>query len=139
MDPFNTEQTLPVWQRVTATISRDDSVETVPTVLALRAAYRSLSQRTPMFRQLSARKAAQANCINGIRRLSGQKPQQAPSPLPRLAGLPLMQWCYRQELNLLRHCELRSADPVCGVVWTRLAEEQRGICRILLEQMGRMR
>ena len=51
----------------------------------------------------------------------------------------LLRRCYGREMQCLAKYEARSSDPEFGVVFARLAEQERRHCHMVLELLGHLK
>lgn len=148
MDHYDTGKTQEIWQRVyanrTPTQPQYDTDALIVSAFSAQALYRKLArQATPRdaaaFKELAATKQTQAACLNGMRLLSvGQTLATPPLSCEGGSVSTILARCCVTEGRALREYELHTADHDHGAVWGILADEQRKICRTLLELLGRM-
>ena len=137
-----------VWDRVQNTVVPAGDAQTVLNLIAEEmldaAAYQRLSKRLPppqaaIARQLSQQEQAHVSCLKGIYTLiTGQKPLVPPPTVTDDPPDIVLRRCYGREMQSLAEYERRSADPQYGAVFRKIAEQEQGHCRILLELLGRL-
>ena len=149
MKEINPNTAARVWDRV-----RNTAVPTgdAPTILNLiaeemqdAAAYQKLSQQLPaplaaIARQIARQEQSHVACLRGVYTLiTGQKPILPPPAVTDDGPQILLRRCYGREMQCLARYEARTADPEFGQVFSRLADQEREHCHLLLEILGRLK
>ena len=144
LDPNVAER---VWQRVH---NRDTSQDLAAALLGMITAerndgtvYLQLSRKyqgreSAMLRRLFEEEQSHTACLKGIYMLlTGQKPAiQALKPASESIETTLRK-CYGREMRCLAQYEQWSTHREYGPVFSRMAEQEREHCRILLQLLGR--
>ena len=144
LDPNIAER---VWQRVH---NRDTSQDLAAALLGMitaerndGAVYLQLSRKyqgreSAMLRRLFEEEQSHTACLKGIYMLlTGQKPAiQALKPASESIETTLRK-CYGREMRCLAQYEQWSTHREYGPVFSRMAEQEREHCRILLQLLGR--
>ena len=144
LDPNVAER---VWQRVH---NRDTSQDLAAALLGMitaerndGAVYLQLSRKyqgreSAMLRRLFEEEQSHTACLKGIYMLlTGQKPAiQALKPASESIETTLRK-CYGREMRCLAQYEQWSTHREYGPVFSRMAEQEREHCRILLQLLGR--
>ena len=148
MDAYDASKARRVWQRVQAAqlptapqMEADGLIISAQTAkgVYLRLARQGLAGEAAALKKLAEMKQSQIDCLNGMRLLSaGGKHSHPPLPIPKESFLVALRRCHSIEVRTLREYELRTTQRDHGPIWSDLAGEQRNVCRILLELMGRL-
>ena len=94
-------------------------------------------KKASLLRKLYQDEQSHAACLKGIYTLiTGNRPLV--KSLPPLHGTPeqILRQCYGREMRGLARYESRSDDPEYGQVFSRLAQQEREHCRLILELLG---
>ena len=145
IDPAKAEK---VWQRVRQQ-GETPREQGLPALIAQEwtdaATYLQLSRRfqgkeSALLRQMYEQEQAHTACLKGIYTLlTGTHPTVRAVPLPHEDTEALLRRCYGREMQCLAQYEKRAGDPEFGQVFTRLAEQEREHCRLLLELLGSLK
>ena len=148
MDAYDAKKARRVWQRVQSAqlptapqLEADGLIVSAQTAkgIYLKLARQGLTGEAAGLKKLAEMKQSQIDCLNGMRLLSaGGRHSHPPLPIPKESALAALRRCHSIEVRTLREYELRTAERDHGPIWFGLAEEQRNVCRILLELMGRL-
>ena len=107
--------------------------------------YMQLSRRLQgkpgmILRKMAEQEQAHAACLKGIYTLlTGKRPAVAGTPNTQQDPAKLLRLCYGREMRCLARYEQRSDDPEYGPVFSRLAEQEREHCRLVLEILGEIK
>ena len=148
METIDPQKAARVWQRVRGEQPQGQDIAALSAMIAGEwadaAVYLQLSRSfsgkdAAALRRLFEEEQAHTACLKGIFTLiTGTRPTipaQPPAPAPTEATL---RRCYGREMRCLTQYEAKSGDPEYGPVFSRLADQEREHCRILLEIIGRM-
>ena len=148
MEPFDQEKAQRVWQRV-----RQDPPPAAPEaeLLALiagemtdAATYLQLSRRfqgkeSAVLRRMFEQEQAHIACLKGIYTLqTGAPPVLKRTPVVPEETAHALRRCYGTEMRCLAAYEKHAADPQYGPVFSRLAQQEREHCHMLLELIGKL-
>ena len=149
MDTIDPVKAAQVWQRV-----RNDSPQT-PQLEGLgeliiresesAATYLLLSRRfqgrpSALLRRLFEQEQAHAACLKGIYTLlTGKRPGFAGVKPVTDDPKKTLRRCYGRQMQCLASYEQRTGDPEYGHIFTRLAQQEREHCHVLLELLGGMK
>ena len=148
METIDPSQALRVWQRVRGE-SRDTEVALLERFIVHEwedaSIYLQLSRRcsgseAAQLYQIFQQEQSHCACLKGIYtlitgskpRLSAVKPPQEPLPAA-------LRTCYGREMRCLSAYEARVSDPDYGHVFSRMLQQEKEHCRILLELIGQSR
>ena len=143
IDPVKAAQ---VWQRVQgerpAGLREDVLLELIARESEDAEIYLQLSRKLQgragaLLRKMYEQEQAHAACLRGIYTLTTGK--RAGAITPRLTpDTPehILRRCYGREMRCLARYEQRINDPEYGQVFSRLAEQERDHCRMILELLG---
>ena len=147
MEPFDQEKAQRVWQRV----RQDPAAAPEAELLALiseeqahAATYLQLSRRFQgregaILRQMSQQEQAHAACLKGIYTLlTGTSPVRRHSSSAPEETSHALRRCYGCEMRCLAAYEKKAEDPQYGPVFSRLAQQEREHCHMLLELIGKL-
>ena len=138
-----------VWQRVKGEPAGESRKDGLLSLIAEEgtdaAAYLKLSREFAgsegaKLRRLFQEEQAHAACLKGIYTLiTGTRPVVR-SAQPELTDPEaLLRRCYGREMQCLAKYEARASEPEFGVVFARLAEQEREHCRLVLELLGNLK
>lgn len=138
-----------VWQRVQAenpTVRPEQGlVELIAQEWSDAATYLQLSRRfqgkeSAILRRMFEEEQAHTACLKGIYTLiTGIHPTVRAVPPPENDPEQILRRCYGREMRCLAHYEQRSGDPEYGHVFSRLADQEREHCRLILELLGNLK
>ena len=136
-----------VWQRV-----RGETESREKGLLALiaqewtdAATYLQLSRRlsgkdSAILRKMYEQEQSHTACLKGIYTLiTGEHPTVRAMPVEQGDTESVLRRCYGREMQCLAQYEARTGDPEYGQVFSRLADQERDHCRLLLELLGRVK
>ncbi len=136
-----------VWERVrkeSPSLPEEGLMELIAREWTDAAVYLQLSRRfqgkdAAMLRKMFEEEQAHTACLKGMYTLlTGRRPTvKAPTP-PQGDTEQLLRRCYGREMQSLARYEARSADPDYGQVYSRMAQQEREHCRMILELLGRL-
>ena len=149
MEAYNAEKAARVWQRVQAAQPEPTVAPELPALIAGEwsdaAAYLHLSRRyqgkeSAILRRMFEEEQSHAACLKGIYTLlTGEHTvTRMPPPSPEPIEVTLRR-CYGREMQCLAQYEHRQSHPEYGPVFTRLAEQEREHCRMILELLGKIK
>jgi len=148
METIDTKLEKRVWQRVRGEEAADPAASLRG--LAARewteaAVYLMLSRQVQgkekaMLRKLFEEEQAHAACLRGIYGLITGEPlnTRTQPPAPESPETALRK-CYGRELQAVQAYSARAQDPEYGAVFTKMAEQEREHCRMILELLGNLR
>ena len=147
METIDPNQAARVWQRVRGN-SPEDSARNLEQMIIREwesaAIYLQLSRRcsgrdSAALYKLFQQEHAHCACLKGIYvMMTGQRPR-LPAITPSREPLnTALRGCSGREMRELRSYEERAADPDYGYVFSRIRDQKRDHCRVLLELIGGM-
>lgn len=149
METIDPAKAAKVWQRVRSQEDAQPREQGLPALMAQEwtdaATYLQLSRRfqgkeSAILRKMYEQEQAHTACLKGIYTLlTGTHPSVRAVPLPHEETETLLRCCYGREMQCLASYEQRSNDPEFGQVFSRLAEQEREHCRMLLELLGSLK
>ncbi len=147
MENFDSAQAQRVWQRVQQHAPVPEDSAALPQLIAGELAdaltYLQLSKRmkgrpAQLLRRMYEDELSHAACLKGVYTLlTGEKLQLSPPKIRQEPVDTVLRRCYGREVHCLEAYEQRTASREYGQVYTRLAQQEREHCRILLELLGR--
>ncbi|MBQ8748779.1 MAG: ferritin-like domain-containing protein [Oscillospiraceae bacterium] len=146
METFDKAKAARVWQRVQGDVATNPT-RGLQGLIAEEwtdaAIYLSLSKRVQgnaaaILRKIGQEEQAHMACLKGIYTLQGTgRPDiPAPSPIDRAPVSVMLRRCYGREMRCLAQYEARANDPEYGQIFTRMAQQEREHCRLILELLG---
>ncbi len=149
METIDPVKAAKVWQRVHPQEDAAPREQGLPALIAQEwtdaATYLQLSRRFQgkegaLLRKMYEQEQAHTACLKGIYTLlTGTHPSVRAVPLPHEETETLLRRCYGREMQCLAQYEQRAGDPEFGQVFSRLAEQEREHCRMLLELLGSLK
>jgi hypothetical protein len=150
MTNFDSDRTTQVWQRVRGeappeTLSQELLQSLILEELSGAAAYLVLSRQISgrdgmLLRRLFEESHAHAVCLKGICTLiAGKRPLIRGAVPEKTNPEIILRSCYGREMRCLATYEKYTMDREYGPVFTRLAEQKKEHCRLVLELIGRMK
>ena len=146
METIDKAKAARVWQRVQGEVAANPThglQAMIAEEWADAAIYLSLSRRVPgnaanILRKIGQEEQSHMACLKGIYALQGAgKPDIPPPPAVDKAPVSvILRRCYGREMRCLAHYESRASDPEYGQVYTRMAQQEREHCRLILEILG---
>ena len=135
-----------VWQRVQGDDRLGDRelLAMINREISSATTYLQLSRQlqgkdSAALRQLHDREQAHCACLRGIYTLiTSTYPNTKPIPLTGQTPESVLRRCYGRQMQALADYEARVNDPEYGPVFSRLAEQERDQCRMLLELIGNL-
>ena len=137
-----------VWKRVHPP-EESDRVQELLALIAQEwtdaATYLQLSRQIPgkdsaLLRKMYEQEQSHTACLKGIYTLlTGEHPTVRAIPAQREDVEIALRRCYGREMQCLARYEAKSKEPEFGQVFARLAEQEQGHCRLLLEILGRLK
>ena len=109
------------------------------------ATYLQLSRQiqgkdSALLRKMYEQELSHTACLKGIYTLlTGTRPSVRAVPAEREEPEITLRRCYGREMQCLARYEARTSDPEFGQVFSRLADQEREHCRLLLEILGRLK
>lgn len=149
MEGFDNEKAKRVWQRVqgTASVPQDvgyDIRELVARETEAAATYLQLSRRlqgkdSTTVRHMGEEERSHAAILKGICAMNTGTRPEVSATVPQTGPVEvLLRRCYGGELQSVAEYERRSGDPQYGMIFRKMAEEEKSHCRHLLELLGRL-
>ena len=148
MTSYDPERVAQVWQRVRGetTPEPQESLQAlIMEELSAAAAYLVLSRQNPgkdsaLLRRLFQESHSHGVCLKGICALmEGKRPQVRGLPPEKEPPERMLRRCYGREMRCLAAYEQRAGDREYGPVFTRLAEQKKEHCRLVLELIGQVK
>ena len=147
METIDPEKSARVWQRVQGKIPMQPDSESLLALIQEEgkdaAIYLHLSRRyqgkeSAVLRRMAEQEQTHAACLKGIYTLiTGSRPAlQSTQPVREPLDVVLRR-CYGREMRCLAQYEARASDPEYGQVFSRIAEQEREHCRMILELLGK--
>lgn len=138
-----------VWQRVHAEVPKENWEQVLQGLIAEEwtdaATYLQLSRRfggkdSGVLRRMFEEEQAHTACLKGIYTLiTGSRPNvRARTPEIEDTEQALRR-CYGREMQCLAQYEAKASDPEYGQVFSRMAQQEREHCRLLLELLGNLK
>lgn len=146
METFDPTKAAQVWQRVHTGAPQprpeEGLLELITREAEDAAIYLQLSRvvqgkASVLLRRMYDQEQTHVACLKGIYTLTTGK--RANIPMPKLTpDTPenVLRRCYGREMRCLARYEQRCSDPEYGQVFSRLAEQERDHCRMILELLG---
>ena len=152
MNTYDPQKAARVWQRVQGekenreSPHREDNLqelimnEWVAAATYLQLARKMGQKEAAVLQNLAREEQNHLSCLKGIHTLITGEKCAVKAPKIQL-GTPetTLRRCYGEKMRNLKAYEARTSDPEYGHVFTRLAEQEREHCRILLELIGRFK
>ncbi len=148
METYDPKLAARVWQRVQATGQEPDITPILLTMIAEEwqdaTIYLHLSRLYPgrggaQLRKLFEEEQAHVACLKGIYTLlTGQRASTRITPPPQGPMDTILRRCYGREMQCLAQYEQWSAHGEYGPVFSRLADQEKEHCRVLLELLGNL-
>lgn len=148
MDNLDHEKQVQVWQRVHAQKTQPKEQGLLAMIAQEwtdAATYLQLSRvlsgkDSQMLRKMYEQEQAHTACLKGIYTLiTGTHPTVRPIPAPHEPPEAALRRCYGREMQCLAQYEARSGDLEYGQVFSRLADQERAHCHLILEIIGRLK
>jgi rubrerythrin len=149
MEAYNPEKAAQVWQRVRSTALPEALAAGLPTLIAGEwsdaATYLQLSRRfqgrdAAILRRMFEEEQSHAACLKGIYSLlTGERTVTRTPPAAQEPLEVTLRKCYGREMHCLAEYEQHTAHKEYGMVFQRLAEQEREHCRALLELLGKLK
>ncbi len=157
MDKIDPQKAARVWQRVHTDAPAQNSVQAppqnpvqgLPELIAQEwtdaAIYLQLSRRfqgkdSAILRQMAQQEQSHTACLKGIYTLiTGAQPMVRAVPPAQESTQAILRRCYGREMRCLAQYEERASHPEYGQVFSRLAEQEREHCRLVLELLGKLK
>ena len=146
MDTIDSAKAARVWQRVRSDTIEPCREEGLTELIAREweaaTAYLQLSRRfqgkqSGLLRKLFEQEQAHAACLKGIYTLiTGKRPNVAGVKPVTDDPQKALRRCYGRQMQCLARYEQRMDDPEYGHIFTRLAQQEKVHCHILLEIIG---
>ena len=143
IDPIKAKN---VWQRVQGSappVQREEGLtELIAREMEDANIYLQLARRLPgkhsvILRKMAEQEQAHAACLKGIYTLlTGKRPAVSGVPTNLDDPIKVLRLCYGREMRCLARYEQRINDPEYGAVFSRLAEQERTHCHMVLELLG---
>jgi len=149
METIDPAQAARVWQRVhpeTAAQPRDQGLlaliaqEWTDAATYLRLSRQLSGKDSVLLRKMYQQEQAHTACLKGIYTLlTGQHPTVRAVPISQETPEAVLRRCYGREMQCLAQYEARASDPEYGQVFSRLADQEREHCHMILEILGRQK
>ena len=149
METIDPAKAARVWQRVTGDTPPENREKGLLALIAQEwtdaATYLQLSRRisgrdSVLLRKMYEQEQAHTACLKGIYTLiTGTHPTVRPIPAPHEPPEAALRRCYGREMQCLAQYEARSGDLEYGQVFSRLADQERAHCHLILEIIGRLK
>lgn len=148
MDTYNAEKAAQVWQRVRSAALPEDLAAELTGMIAGEwtdaASYLQLSRRfqgkdAALLRRMFEEEQSHAACLKGIYTLlTGERTVTRTPPTPQEPIAVTLRRCYGREMRCLAIYEQHASHREYGMIFQRLAEQEREHCRALLELLGKL-
>ena len=146
MEKYDAQKAARVWQRVQAEQPQSANAPELQEMLEDEwldgAIYMQLSRQfqgtiREKLQKMGKDEQTHAACLKGIYTLTtGSHPTQKPRQMPPEAPHIILRRCYGREMRSLARYEAKSRDPQYGQVFSRLADQEREHCKMILELLG---
>ena len=151
MATYDPQKAARVWQRVQGEKENrepphreDDLQELIMNEWVAAATYLQLARKmgqkeAAVLQNLAREEQNHLSCLKGIHTLITGEKCAVKAPKIQL-GTPetTLRRCYGEKMRNLKAYESRTSDPEYGHVFSRLAEQEREHCRVLLQLIGRI-
>ena len=150
MEKIDPTKAARVWQRVQGSVTQINNLEQelqdfishewtdAATYLILSRRFQGRERMT--LQKIYEQEQAHTACLKGIYTLiTGRHPTVKAVQPPKEDTAQTLRRCYGREMQCLAQYEAHSADPDYGQVFTRLAQQEREHCRIVLELLGNLK
>ncbi len=148
MEKIDPAKAARVWQRVQGSAPVEAKEQGLQELIVHEwtdaATYLLLSRRfqgknSTILRKMFQDEQAHTACLKGIYTLiTGNHPVLKALPPKQEDTELILRRCYGREMQCLAQYEARSNDPEYGQVFTRLAQQEREHCRLILELLGNL-
>ena len=149
METIDSQKAAQVWKRVhgetTGNGPEDGLSELIAQEWEAATTYLQLSRRLQgrqnmLVRKLFEQEQAHAACLKGIYTLiTGKRPNVAGVKPVVDDPAKVLRRCYGKQMQCLAKYEQRSADPDYGHIYTRLAQQEKEHCHMILEILGSLK
>ncbi len=149
MDKIDPQKVAKVWQRVHTDAPAQNPAQGLLELIAQEwtdaATYLLLARRfqgkeSAVLRKMFEQEQSHTACLKGIYTLiTGTQPVVRAIPPVQESTEAVLRRCYGAEMRCLARYEERSSDPEYGQVFSRLAEQERDHCRLVLELLGNLK
>lgn len=147
MNTIDPQQAARVWQRVQGSshsleqqILEMIAQEWTDATTYLQISRRFQGKESAALRRLYEEEQTHAACLKGIYTLiTGNRPTVKVSPPLWQDTEAVLRQCYGREMQSLARYEALMADREYGVVFARLADQEREHCRTILELLGNLK
>ena len=146
MEVFDSAKAAGVWQRVqgNSTQSRPEEGllelifrESEDAEIYLQLSRNFQGKAAQFLRKMYQEEQAHAACLRGIYTLiTGKRAGTASPKLNPDTPERILRKCYGREMRCLAQYEQRIHDPEYGQVFSKLADQEREHCRMILELLG---
>lgn len=149
MESYDKTKAARVWQRVQSSTPTPPTDPTrglsglIAEEWADASVYLALSKRVQgnaanILRKMGQEEQAHMACLKGMYTLQGAgRPDVPPPPPPDKAPVDVvLRRCYGREMRCLAQYESRADSPEYGQVFTRMAQQEKEHCRLILELLG---
>lgn len=147
MDTIDPATAARVWQRVQGTptgevaqgLTELIAQEWTDAQIYLQLSRRLQGKESSLLRKMYEQEHSHAACLKGIYTLiTGKRPAVKAAPVGPEDPERLLRRCYGREMRCLAQYEARISDPEYGQVFSRLADQEREHCRLVLEILGNL-
>lgn len=148
MDTIDPASAARVWQRVQGTPPKEAGDQGLPELIAqewtdaqiyLQLSRRLQGKESAILRRMHEEEQSHTACLKGIYTLiTGKHPAVKAPPTAQEDPERLLRRCYGREMRCLAQYEARASDPEYGQVFSRLAEQEREHCRLVLQILGNL-
>ncbi len=149
METIDAAKAAQVWQRVHGETTKNCPEEGLSELIAQEweaaTTYLQLSRRLQgkqnmLLRKLFEQEQAHAACLKGIYTLiTGKRPNVAGVKPVVDDTANVLRRCYGKQMQCLAKYEQRGADPDYGHIYTRLAQQEKEHCHMILEILGSLK
>jgi rubrerythrin len=149
MDRIDPQKVARVWQRVQTDMPVQNPTQGLLELIAHEwtdaATYLQLSRRfqgkdSVLLRKMAQQEQSHCACLKGIYTLiTGTPPVVRAVPPAQENTQAILRRCYGREMQCLARYEEKASDPEYGQVYSRLADQEREHCRLILELLGNLK
>jgi len=149
MDTIDKQKAARVWERVREQPKQAPEHHGLPGLIAgewtdaatyLQLSRRFTGQQSALLRKLHEQELTHTATLKGIYTLvTGEHPTVPAVQPPTENTEAALRRCYGREMQCLAAYEARAADPEYGQVFSRLAQQEREHCHILLRLIGSLK
>lgn len=147
MNTIDPQKAARVWQRVQGAAQPSDrelltmiSAEWTNAATYLQLSRQFQGKESAALRRLYEAEQSHTACLKGIYTLiTGTRPVVRATPLTGQDPEAVLRRCYGRQMQSLADYEARAEDKEYGPVFSRLADQEKDHCRVILELLGNLK